>query len=138
MKRRTELLVENGLIESEMDLYLGIGGDVWFAMNVKLDHPSAKEESLIKLAKYDGDLFTVGWDCSNVPTLITFDGMFESLTTVHEVVSTLTRLEGVLETNHVIVNMSYLFDTWVHRMSRGKVPLPRTIKVMAGSNAHNR
>jgi DNA-binding Lrp family transcriptional regulator len=126
VKRRVDFLVKNGLIENEVDYYLGVSGDIWITTYVRFKDPSLKDEFFKQMAKYDGNLFTSGWDYSNAPDLVTFDGMFQSLSEINELVSTITNFEGVLETNHTIIHMSYIFDTWVHRMSRGELPLPRS------------
>ena len=126
LKRRIDFLVKNRFIEPEVDMYQGTSDDIWFGMMVRLNNPSAKDDLFKQLAKYEGHLYTSGWDYSNELDVITFDGMFQSMSEVHELVSTITQIEGVVETKHTVYQMSNIFDTWVHRMSQGELPLPRS------------
>lgn len=126
VRKRIDFLVMNRLIENESDFYLGISDDLWFAMYVRLHDPSAKDELFEKLACYGDNMFTSGWEFANAPDLVTFDGVVQSLKELHDLVMTINSIEGVGESNHVVVLMSYVFDTWVHRVSRGELPLPRS------------
>ncbi len=126
IKKRIDFMLKNGLIENEVDFYLGVSGDIWFASYVRLNDPASKDRFFDQMSKYGGHMYTSGWDYSNAPDLVTFDGMFQSLSEVNECVSTITNSDCVKETNHTIVHMSYVFDTWVHHMSRGELPLPRS------------
>jgi DNA-binding Lrp family transcriptional regulator len=129
VKRRIDSMLKNNLIQPEVDWYMGKDDDIWFTMFVRLSDPSAKNEFFDQLVKLEGknvQLFTCGWYYPNTPDMVTFDGMIQSLSELHNVVSTVSKISGVVEVNPNVVHMSYLFDTWVNRMSRGELPLPHS------------
>lgn len=117
VKRRIELMIRNSLLEHELDWYMGKDDDIWYTLFVRLRDPLAKGgffDRLVKIERKNVQFFTCGWYYPNTPDVVTFDGMIQSLNDLHNVVSTVAKIDGVVEANPNIIHMSYVYDTWVH------------------------
>ena len=69
IKKRIDFMLKNGLIENEVDFYLGVSGDIWFASYVRLNDPASKDRFFDQMS-------------SMVDTCIPLDGTIPTLLTL--------------------------------------------------------